>query len=309
MNGILLVDKPKGITSHDVVEKIRKWLKIKKVGHTGTLDPQATGLLIVCIGKATKLTPFLQGLNKSYRGELVFGIITDSLDGEGKILKEKDASLLQRDEVQSIFKKFEGQITQVPPMFSAIHWEGNRLYNLARKGVKVKIPSREVQIYYLRLLSFSPGRHPKAEFELHCSKGTYVRSLCRDIGKICGYGAYQKSLCRIQVGPFYLKEAKKMEEIEEKIKEGKIEKIFWGLTQSLPHLPLLKVKGEAEKLVRWGVPLYLSHIKEIPHNLEKGDKVRLCNNKGELLAVAVSLQKGTHFSQERAGFKYLRVLA
>ena len=309
MNGILLVDKPKGITSYDVVEKIRKWLKIKKVGHTGTLDPQATGLLIVCIGKATKLTPFLQGLDKFYRGELVFGILTDSLDGEGKILEEKDASLLQRNEVESIFKKFEGKITQVPPMFSAIHWEGNRLYNLARKGAKVKVLSREVQIYYLKLLSFSHGRHPKAEFELHCSKGTYVRSLCSDIGKVCGYGAYQKSLRRMQIGHFSLKEAKKMEEVEEKIKKGEIEKIFWGLTQALPHLPLLKVKGEAEKLVKWGVPLYLSHIEEIPPTLEKGDRVRLCNQKGELLAVAVSLQKGTHFSQEKAGFKYLRVLA
>ncbi len=308
MDGILLIDKPKGVTSHDVVKKIREWLKIKKIGHTGTLDPQATGLLIICIGKATKLAPFLQDLDKSYWGELVFGILTNSLDGEGEILEERDVSFLQKNEVEGIFKKFVGQIAQIPPMFSAIHWEGDRLYNLARKGIKVKVPSREVQIYYLRLLNFSSGRNPVAEFELRCSKGTYVRSLCRDIGEACGCGAYQRSLCRMRIGPFSLKEAKKMEEVEKKIKEGKIDKIFWGLTQSLPHLPLLKVKRGAEKLVKWGTPLYLSHIDEIPSTLEKGDKVRLCDQEGRLLAVATSLQGGTHFSQEKMGFKYLRVL-
>jgi len=216
MDGILLIDKPKEVTSYDVVKKIKEWLKIKKVGHTGTLDPQATGLLIICIGKATKLTPFLQNLDKIYWGKLVFGILTNSLDGEGEILEEKDASFLQKSEVEGIFRKFEGRITQVPPMFSAIHWQGDRLYNLARKGIKVKVPPRKVQVYYLRLLSFSHGRHPEAEFELHCSKGTYVRSLCRDIGEVCGCGAYQKSLCRLRIGPFSLKEAKKMEEVEKK---------------------------------------------------------------------------------------------
>ncbi|NQS88420.1 tRNA pseudouridine(55) synthase TruB [Patescibacteria group bacterium] len=309
MDGFFLINKPKGITSHDVVKKVREWLKIKKVGHTGTLDPNATGLLIICISKATKLVPFLQDLSKVYWGKLVFGILTESSDEEGKILEERDAFFLQKDKVENIFGKFEGRITQIPPMFSAVHWEGNRLYDLARKGIKVRVPPREVQIYYLRLLSFFPGRHPEVEFELHCSKGTYVRSLCSDIGNMCGCGAYQKSLSRLRIGPFSLREAKKMEEVERKIKEGKIEEILWGLTQALPHLPLLKVKRKAEKLVKWGVPLYLSHLEEIPPTLEKGDKVRLCNQEEKLLAVAISLQKGTRFSQDKVGFKYLRVLA
>jgi len=304
LDGFLLVDKPKGMTSYEVVNKIRKILKVKKAGHTGTLDPAATGLLLVCVGKATKLTPFLQNLDKTYEGELIFGLTTASLDEEGEILEEKDASSLNKNQVEELFNRFRGKIKQVPPMFSAVHWEGKRLYHLAREGVEVKRPFREVQIYELQLLDFIPGLHPRVRFKLSCSKGTYVRSLCGDIGNASGYGGYQASLRRTRVGFFDLSKAKKLEELE----EGNIREEIYPLKEALPHLPLVEVKKEAENLIKWGRPLYLVHVEKLPPELKKEDRVRVCSQGGELLAVAKCLQDGTHFFKDRIGFKYLRVL-
>jgi len=307
MDGLLLIDKPKGMTSYEVVERVRKILKEKKVGHTGTLDPAATGLLLICVGKATKLTPFLQDLDKTYEGELIFGVTTTSLDEEGQILERKDASSLNKHQVEELFNRFKGKIKQIPPMFSAIHWQGERLYRLAREGLEVKRPPREVHIYELRLLNFLPGRHPRAEFKLSCSRGTYVRSLCGDIGKASGYGGYQASLRRIRVGPFDVSRAKRLEELEGEDKD-KIRKFLYPLCEALPHFPLVEVKKEAEKVIKWGRPLYLAHLEKFPLELKRRDRVRLCNEQGQLLAIATCLQDGTHFFKDRVGFKYLRVL-
>ena len=307
MNGLLLIDKPEGMTSSDIIKNLKRNLKLEKIGHTGTLDPVATGLLLICIGKATKLVQFLQELDKVYKGEITFGILTNTLDKEGEIIEEKDASNLKKEEVEKIFSSFQGEISQIPPMFSAVHWKGERLYKLARKGLKVKVPERKVYIYKLKLCKFSPGLHPRAEFQLRCSKGTYVRSLCRDIGRVSGYGAYQSFLQRIQIGPFSLKKALKMKDII-RIDEKEIKDYLFSLKESLPHIPLVYVKKGAEKLVKWGKPLYLPHIENLPPDLEKGDRVRLCNEKGELLSVGISLQSATHFSKNKIGFRHLRVL-
>jgi len=307
MDGVLLIDKPEGVSSHDVVDKVRQVLGIKKVGHAGTLDPGATGLLLICIGRATKLTPFLQDLDKTYEGKMIFGITTSTLDSEGEVIETKDASSLSREKVEEIFARFQGKIVQTPPMFSAIHRDGKRLYELARSGQKVKRSPRIVHIYQLQVLGFSFNSHPQVEFRVHCSKGTYIRSLCADIGKASGFGAYQFSLCRTRIGPFDLKQARKLEDLIKKSEEEK-EKILFSLKDTLPHLPLITVKKGVEKIIKWGRPLYLSHISSLPSQLEKGDRVRLCDEKGKLLAVAVSLQEGIHFCKDRVGFKYLRVL-
>lgn len=307
MDGILLIDKPRGLSSHDVVDKIRQVFKIKKVGHTGTLDPLATGLLLICIGRATKLASFLQDLNKIYEGKMIFGVTTSTLDSEGEIVEEKDASSLSREKIEEIFAHFQGKIVQTPPMFSAVHQGGKRLYELARSGQEVERPSRIVNVYQLQALRFNFNSHPQVEFRVHCSKGTYIRSLCADIGKASGFGAYQFSLRRTRIGPFDLKQAWKLEDLVGKSEEER-EKILLFLKDVLPHLPLVTVKRGVEKIVRWGKPLYLSHIHELPPELEKGDRVRLCTQEGKLLAVGISLQKGTHFCQDRVGFKYLRVL-
>ncbi len=307
LDGVLLVDKPGGLSSHDVVDRVRQVFKIKKVGHTGTLDPMATGLLLICLGRATKLAPFLQGLNKVYEGKMIFGVTTSTLDSEGEIVEEKDASSLSREKIEEIFTHFQGEIVQTPPMFSAIHQDGKRLYELARSGQEVKRPPRIVNVHQLQALRFSFNSHPQVEFRAHCSKGTYIRSLCADIGEASGFGAYQLSLRRTRIGPFDLKQARKLEDLDGKSKEER-EEILLSLKDALPHLPLVTIKRGVEKIVRWGRPLYLSHIHELPSKLEKGDRVKLCTQEGKLLAVGISLQKGTHFCQDRVGFKYLRVL-
>ncbi len=307
MDGMLLIDKTRGPSSHDVVDRVRQVFKIKKVGHTGTLDPLATGLLLICLGRATKLAPFLQDLDKVYEGKMIFGVTTSTLDSEGEILEEKDASSLSREKIEEIFADFQGEIAQTPPMFSAIHQDGKRLYKLARNGEEVKRLPRIVNVYQLQALRFSFNSHPQVEFRAHCSKGTYIRSLCADIGKASGFGAYQLSLRRTTIGPFDLKQARKLEDLEGKSKEER-EEILLSLKDALPHLPLITTKRGVEKVVRWGKPLYLSHIHELPSELEKGDRVRLCTQEGKLLAVGISLQMGTHFCQDTVGFKYLRVL-
>ena len=304
----MLIDKPKGLTSHDVVDRARGVFNTRKVGHTGTLDPAATGLLLICVGKATRLTPFLQDLDKRYQGVMVFGLVTSSMDEEGEILEEKDASHLERGEVENLFARFRGKITQTPPAFSAVHWKGERLYKLAREGLEPTPSPRQVEIYELCLLDFTPARHPQVRFKIHCSKGTYVRSLCADVGRDSGYGAYQASLERTQIGPFLLQKAKTLEGLEKIGAEGGADRILMGLKDALPHLPLVRVKKEAERIIRWGRPLYISHLDDSPADLDKGDRVRLCAPDGRLLAVAISLQKASHFSKDKMGFKYLRVL-
>jgi len=308
MDGLLLVDKPKGMTSHDVVDRVRRILNTRKVGHTGTLDPSAIGLLLVCVGKATRLTPFLQGLDKEYQGVMIFGVTTSSLDEEGEILEEKDASALKRSEVEDLFAIFRGKIAQTPPAFSAVHWKGERLYKLAREGRQATPPPRQVEIYELTLLDFTPARHPQAKFKTHCSKGTYVRCLCADVGKDCGYGAYQASLQRTRIGPFSLSRAQTLQDLEKTVAEKGADSVLMALGDVLPHLPLVKVKKGAERVVGWGRPLYITHLASLPPDLDKGDRVRLCAADGRLLAVAISLQKASHFSKDEVGFKYLRVL-
>ncbi len=308
MNGLFLIDKPKGITSHDVVDRVRRILNIRKVGHTGTLDPAATGLLLICVGKATRLTSFLQDLDKTYQGVMVFGLTTSSMDEESEILEEKDASGLNRGEVENLFAHLRGKITQTPPAFSAVHWKGERLYKLAREGLEPTPSPRQVEIYALSLLDFIGGRHPQVKFKIHCSKGTYVRSLCAEVGKYSGYGAYQASLQRTQIGPFLLEKARTLEDLENIMAGDRADRVLIGLRDALPHLPLVKVKKEAEKVIGWGRALYISHLDDSPPDLDKGDRVRLCAPDGRLLAVAISLQKASHFSKDKVGFKYLRVL-
>ena len=309
VDGLLLVKKPKGISSYGVVKKIKTLTKIEKIGHAGTLDPSAQGLLLICMGKATKLTPFLQELDKTYQGKMIFGVTTTTFDEEGEIVEKKDASSLTREKVEEVFEKFKGKILQTPPIHSAVHWQGERLYKLARRGEKVNLPPREVYIHKLKILNFFPGIHPEVEFEVRCSKGTYIRSLCHDIGKESGFGAYQSSLIRTKVGPFSIEDAKDLEEIENLIKEGRLKDIIYPPAEALPHFPMVTIKKGMEKMVKWGRPLYFPHFSGIPSFLEKGDKVRICSEEGDLLAVAVSLQNGSHFVKDKEGFKYLRVLA
>jgi len=213
LEGIIIVNKPKGITSFDVIRKLKKILKTKKIGHTGTLDPLATGLMLICIGKATKLASDLEAKAKVYIANFDIGYATDTYDIEGKKIVENIINVSKEDLEQSI-KKFIGNIKQVPPMYSAIKIDGNKLYHLARKGIEVERPERDVTIEYINLLDFKDN---KAKIETKVSKGCYIRSLIFDIGQDLGTYATMTALQRKQVGDYSLEESYSLEQIEEMV--------------------------------------------------------------------------------------------
>ncbi|MCY7007953.1 tRNA pseudouridine(55) synthase TruB [Fusobacterium simiae] len=211
MEGIIVVNKPKGITSFDVIRKLKKILNTKKIGHTGTLDPLATGVMLVCVGKATKLASDLEAKDKVYIADFDIGYATDTYDIEGKKIAENIIEISKEDLENSI-KKFIGNIKQVPPMYSAIKIDGNKLYHLARKGIEVERPERDVTIEYINLLDF---KNNKAKIETKVSKGCYIRSLIYDIGQDLGTYATMITLQRKQVGDYSLEISYNLEQIED----------------------------------------------------------------------------------------------
>ena len=213
MEGIIVVNKPKGITSFDVIRKLKKILKTKKIGHTGTLDPLATGVMLMCVGKVTKLASDLEAKDKVYIADFDIGYATDTYDIEGKKIAENIIEVSKENLEQSI-KKFIGSIKQVPPMYSAIKIDGNKLYHLARKGIEVERPERDVTIEYINLLDFKDN---KAKIETKVSKGCYIRSLIFDIGQDLGTYATMTALQRKQVGDYSLEDSYSLEQIEEMV--------------------------------------------------------------------------------------------
>ncbi|MFN3996341.1 tRNA pseudouridine(55) synthase TruB [Algoriphagus sp.] len=212
---VFLIDKPFEWTSFDVVKKVRNALRIKKVGHAGTLDPLATGLLIVCAGKQTKQIETYMGQEKEYTGSFVIGATTESFDLEKPIIPVADPSHITLSQVKAVAAQLTGDILQIPPMHSAIKVDGKRVYESARKGIEVKMDPRPVQVREFEITSFEGN---EVGFRISCSKGTYIRSLARDFGEILGVGAYMKSLCRTRIGDFLLSDAHHLPELVEQIK-------------------------------------------------------------------------------------------
>ncbi|MBI3615855.1 MAG: tRNA pseudouridine(55) synthase TruB [Candidatus Omnitrophica bacterium] len=211
MNGLLLIDKPAGITSHDAVDWIRRRFQIRRVGHGGTLDPAATGLLILLVGEATRQASTLLGADKSYRATLRLGIVTDTQDGEGKILQTRPVGQLSLDQIQQACARFQGEIQQKIPAYSTVRIQGKRSYELARAGIPIPARSRTVRIDELKILGCSL---PDLDLEIRCSKGTYIRTLCEDLGEALGCGGHLAQLRRTRVGPFSIEEAIRLEEVQ-----------------------------------------------------------------------------------------------
>jgi len=212
VEGILIVNKPQGWTSFDVVAKIRNLTRVKKVGHSGTLDPMATGVLPIFLGRATKSIQHFMSGDKGYMAEMTLGICTDTLDGDGRVTQTKKCKL-QIADVEEALKKFVGEIEQVPPMHSAVKVKGKRLYQLARQGVTIKREPRKVTIHSIRLLNYEDGGNPKVSFRVMCSKGTYVRQLVSDVGDDLGCGAHLSKLMRTYARPFHITQALNMDTI------------------------------------------------------------------------------------------------
>ena len=211
VHGILNINKPQGFTSRQVVDRVRRIFGMPKAGHAGTLDPDATGVLLVCLGNATKLFDSLQAGEKEYEGILTLGVTTDTMDASGKVIQTADVSSVTEEQIIAAFKQFEGEIEQIPPMFSAIKHKGRPLYKLARKGIKVERSPRIVTIHHLEVLEI---HKPDITFRVCCSKGTYIRVLAADIGTTIGCGAYLSSLTRTRSGIFTLSDAISLDEIE-----------------------------------------------------------------------------------------------
>jgi tRNA pseudouridine55 synthase len=210
LDGVLLVDKPSGLTSHDVVDRVRRHFRFEKVGHCGTLDPMATGLLALVLGRATKLQAQFMGDDKTYIGTIRLGIATDSGDADGEIVAEKPVPEISREQIEAAFAKFRGDLLQKPPMVSAIKHKGQPLYKLARKGVEVEREPRLVHIYDFRPTKIEL---PNIEFTATCSKGTYLRVLAADLGEIFGCGAHLSALRRTKSGHFSVENAQPLENL------------------------------------------------------------------------------------------------
>jgi tRNA pseudouridine55 synthase len=247
LDGLLLIDKPAGITSFGVVRRVKRALQVKKVGHLGTLDPFATGLLPLALGEATKLTQFLLDEPKTYLATLKLGVETDTQDLTGKITAESDY-LPAAEEVYRAVLSFVGEIDQAPPMYSAVHHQGERLYKLARRGEVVEALSRKVMIHRLEINDVAL---PEVTFEVECSKGTYIRTLAHDLGRALGCGAHLIALSRLAVGPFRLEEAVALEEIEKTADPELVYRRLIPLARCLPGFKAVLVDGgQAQRLAQ-----------------------------------------------------------
>ncbi|WPB79850.1 tRNA pseudouridine(55) synthase TruB [Archangium violaceum] len=288
MDGVLVIDKPKGPTSFDVVRQVRGLLKVKKVGHTGTLDPMATGVLPLCLGEATKVAGFITEGDKAYDAVVRLGAETDTQDAEGKVVAEAPVPALTSALLEDVLGRFRGSFDQMPPMYSAVKVGGKRLYELARAGEEVERASRHVTVYELVLRDFSANQ---LRLSVRCSKGFFVRTLAYDIGRALGCGAHLEALRRTHSGPFTLAHALPLADVAELLREPSVlAKRLLPVSEALTDLPAVRVSAADAVRVSHGVPV------EAPAH---PGRVRVVDPSDALLAVAEVV---------RGRLRYLRVL-
>lgn len=278
MFGILNVYKPKGMTSHDVVSFVRRKLHMKRVGHTGTLDPMAEGVLPILIGKATKLSDMIMADEKRYLARVRLGIVTDTDDVSGVTLETKEVSV-DEEEILKAVDSFIGEIDQIPPMYSAIKVNGQKLYQLARKGASIERKPRKIHIFSAEVSNFDGMSF---NLSVHCSKGTYIRALCRDIGEKLGTGAAMESLVRTQSGMFSLENANTLESIEQASENGEIETLFISVEDVLSDITKVSVDEKTAEKIKNGLRLRPAQL-QIATFCE-GDRFRIYNHDA-LLAI------------------------
>lgn len=276
VNGIINIYKEAGFTSHDVVAKLRGIVKQKKIGHTGTLDPDATGVLPVCLGNATKLCDMLTDKSKEYEACMLLGVTTDTQDMSGQILTEKQVNCTEEEAREAVLS-FVGGYDQIPPMYSALKVNGKKLYELARKGIEVERQPRRVEIPAIDIIEC---KLPEIRFRVSCSKGTYIRALCADIGDKLGCGAAMKSLVRTRVGVFVLEEAWKLSEVEKMVAEGTLLEHVTASDQVFLECPKVVVKSEADKALANGNKLGIKQVRfEKEQALKDGEVLRVYDSR------------------------------
>ncbi len=301
MHGVLNVNKPAGMTSHDVVEKVRKICGKAKVGHAGTLDPMATGVLPLCIGHGTRIQQFLVAQDKVYRVEMTLGLVTDSQDTTGKVLEENPLPEdLTEEAIRALAERFSGPQEQVPPMVSAKHHKGKRLYELARKGVEVKRDPIKIHIYELEILDVNL---PVVNFVVSCSKGTYIRTLCHDMGKALGCGGTMSALVRERCGAFSITESCELEDL--KAPEDINERVV-SLNDALSNLPAVTIGREGQGHIRNGRSLLSGMIVHTAGTFERGQMLRVNTHNGRLLAIGEALFTSEHMNNLGGNLKAVK---
>ena len=295
INGILNVYKEAGFTSHDVVAKLRGICRQKKIGHTGTLDPEAVGVLPVCLGSGTKLCDMLTDKSKEYEAVLLLGQVTDTQDVTGTVLEEHEVTADEEQVVEGI-RSFVGAYEQIPPMYSALKVNGKRLYELARAGKEVERKGRPVEIHNIEILSVSL---PEITFRVACSKGTYIRTLCHDIGQKLGCGGTMKSLKRTRVGIFTIDGALKLSQLEELAAQGRLEEKVIPVEAMFTELPALTVKDAFARLIENGNAFYPGQAEESVRTPD-GGQVRVYDRKGRFYGIYA-------FSEEKERYQPVKM--
>ncbi|QQE76175.1 tRNA pseudouridine(55) synthase TruB [Brevibacillus composti] len=283
VHGVIVVDKPAGMTSHGCVARIRRIFGTKKVGHTGTLDPEVTGVLPICIGHATRLVEYLQEMPKRYDVIMRIGSSTTTEDATGEIIERKPVidGEMTEEKMQSVFSRFIGEIEQTPPMYSAVKVQGKRLYDLAREGIVIERPARVVTIYELDLHAVKgDGEFVDVHFSCTCSKGTYVRTLCVDLGRTLGYPAHMKQLRRVKSGPFHEQQAIPLETLQAQAEAGEdVQQHVIAIPDALSFLPRYEIAPERKRAVLNGLTTALPGLQA-----EEGSLICLFSE-GQLLGI------------------------
>jgi len=279
MDIIVNLNKPKDITSQDGVTKVKKILRAKKAGHSGTLDPMATGVLLVCVNKATKLASFFSSLDKEYKAVMKLGTSTDTQDAYGKVTEICDDISVDREQVVSILQSYSGMTLQEPPMYSALKYKGKPLYKLARKGIEIERKPREINISMIELLDFNL---PYVTFRARCSKGTYIRTLCHDMGKKLGTGAHLYELERTAIGDFHISNSLSLDEINA-MGEGKSGgKGIYSMSDALSWLPELTVDNSISRVISHGNPI---NVNDISDELKTAEAIKVKSQENKLLSI------------------------
>ena len=286
LNGVLLLNKLAGASSNHVLQQAKRLFFANKAGHTGALDPLATGVLPICFGEATKFSQYLLDADKVYEAVFEFGVRSSTADADGEILHEVSAEALSEAQILAAIPRFQGEIEQVPPMYSAIKLNGQPLYKLARQGIEVERKARVVQLYDYRLLSFTPGVRAQAKVRVHCSKGTYIRSLAADLGELLGFGARVLSLHRVRSGPFSDADALSLNALEAERGEGPAERLdrhLLPMDAPVKALPEIALEADSAYYFGRGQPVMDLQVYQIA---DEGATVRVFGEDGRFLGLA-----------------------
>ena len=303
MDGIIVINKQAGDSSNRAVQLAKKIFPGHRAGHTGTLDPMATGVLPICLGRATRLSEYIIELPKSYRAEVTLGKVSSTGDSEGDIIVNPDLKLPDHRQIEDILQSFSGEIEQLPPHYSAVKHQGKPLYHWARQGKEVPRRLRKAIIYRIELLAYDSSSEPQLIFEVDCSRGTYIRTLVMDMGESAGCGAYLSGLVRTAVGPYHLDEALTTDQVAENVEKGCTREIMWPMDSALQQYPAIEMDNQQVEALKNGQELYPDET-GLLSGLPLDKPIRLYDRQGEFKALIAKFAL-----QDKAGLKTLKFLS